>query len=99
MTTARAVTGFTPDAQRQFVQVELGAADCPGRMTSETTQGFTLRKTPSDGAQKGFRRFTRRPDRKIQSLDFVVKAHQAFVIRAFILQHVSLPGLALSECE
>src|SRR5262245_28448294 len=96
---AGAVTGFTPDAERQFVQSQLGSADRPGRMTAETTQRFILRETPPDGAQQGFRRLTRRANRKIKPLDLIVKAHEALVILAFMLQHVGLPGLASSEGE
>src|SRR5262245_18084809 len=96
---AGAVTGFAFDAERQSVQVEIGAADRAGRVTTETIQGFALRETPPDSPEKRRRNFTRLADRKIQSFYLIVEAQEAFVIRAVILQHVSLPGLPLSECE
>src|SRR5262245_45829782 len=40
MISTRAVTGFAFDAESQFVQMEIGAADRPGRMTTETIQRF-----------------------------------------------------------
>ena len=42
MTPAGAVTGFALDAERQFVDVEIGAANRPGRMAAQTTQGLAF---------------------------------------------------------
>src|SRR5262245_32758528 len=39
---AGAMTGFALDAERQFVEMEIGAAYSPCRMAAETAQRFTL---------------------------------------------------------
>src|ERR1700754_998875 len=66
-------------------------------MTTETIARFIFRQAAAQRLLQRFRNRARRANRKIQSFNLTVKTHEAFIISAFVLKHVSLAGLALSE--
>src|SRR2546430_8930166 len=66
-------------------------------MTSETIPGFILGQTAAQRLLQRFRHCARRANRKVESMKLVVETHETLVIRAFILKHVRLSGLALPE--
>src|SRR5437868_5862235 len=91
------MTSFAADAGRHLFQVELAADDAAGRVTTEAIAYLIFRQAAAKRFLERFRNVARRANRKVQTLNLVVVTDKAFIKSAFVLKHVSLSGLALSE--